>query len=77
MCEVNQPALDMCPVIYTTSKAAKVLFLGGYKYRSNGSRGAKIRWRCASHERFHCRAVVHTVYDEVVYIKEEHTTGKN
>ncbi|CAH2040286.1 unnamed protein product, partial [Iphiclides podalirius] len=66
---------ELLPVIYTTTKMAKVLLLGGYKYRANGSRGAKVRWRCATHERFRCRAVVHTIQGTVVYIKGDHNTG--
>ncbi|KAI5646794.1 FLYWCH zinc finger domain-containing protein [Phthorimaea operculella] len=47
----------------------------GVKYRVNGAQGLKVRWRCATHQRFHCRAIVHTVGDEVVYCKNDHSTS--
>lgn len=40
----------------------------GFKYVP----GAKVRWRCSTHERFGCRAKVHTIDNEIVFFFDEH-----
>ncbi|KAG7309901.1 hypothetical protein JYU34_004415 [Plutella xylostella] len=62
------------PQFFMSPRGKVVLVVDGYKFRKNSSAGHKTRWRCATHERFHCKAVVHTFNDEIVYMANEHTT---
>lgn len=36
--------------------------------------GRKVRWRCATHERYGCKARIHTIDNEIVYFVDEHIT---
>ncbi|GBP31420.1 hypothetical protein EVAR_17909_1 [Eumeta japonica] len=49
-----------------------LLFVDGCKYRVNSKSGRKVRWRCASHERYGCKALVHTFDKTVIYYLNEH-----
>lgn len=55
-----------------TNRGNKVLVLNNIKFRYNGYAGSKIRWRCASHEKLKCKAVVHTVDDVIVRYIDTH-----
>lgn len=67
----------MRPTIYTTARGTIILFWRGNKYRRNGSGGNKIRWRCTTHAKFHCKALIHTVEGTIVHYWDEHTTFRN
>lgn len=54
-----------------------MLIYDGVKYRVNSRSNAKIRWRCASHEKYGCRAKIHTVYNTIVLLHNEHTVTAN
>lgn len=54
------------------------LKLNGYTYSAilRGGPGLKIRWRCSSHSTTGCPAMVHTINDELVYIRDVHNHEK-
>lgn len=59
---------------FMSARGSRMLLLRGNKYRINKAQGRKIRWRCATHERYSCRARVHTIDNEIVYFIDEHIT---
>ncbi|XP_026330140.1 protein tramtrack, beta isoform isoform X28 [Hyposmocoma kahamanoa] len=61
------------PMFYTSPRGRQMLLWEGIKYRVNSGKGAKVRWRCASHERYSCKAIVHTIGNKIIYYKDEHT----
>ncbi|CAH0399077.1 unnamed protein product [Chilo suppressalis] len=65
---------DLQPQYLLSSRGSRMLLIGGNKYRVNRAYGNRVRWRCATHERFSCRARVHTIEDQIVYFMDEHTT---
>nr|XP_049693201.1 protein tramtrack, beta isoform isoform X38 [Helicoverpa armigera] len=66
------------PIFLTNNKGSRILLIGPYRYRRNGTGvSSKIRWRCTSHAKYGCKAVVHTVNDEIVYFFDFHTTCYN
>ncbi|KOB74170.1 Multifunctional protein ADE2 [Operophtera brumata] len=60
------------PYFYKNEKGKDILLINDIKYRVNyGSKsvaGSKVRWRCSTHERFRCRARVHTIDNDIVKI---------
>lgn len=67
--------LDLQPLFLTNAKGSKILMIDGHRYRRNGTGDTfKIRWRCTSHAKYGCKAVVHTINDEIVYYMNVHTT---
>lgn len=50
-----------------------LLKLNGYTYSARKGTGPRIRWRCSTHNRNGCNALVHTLYNVVIHIKEVHT----
>ncbi|KAM3967035.1 mod(mdg4)-heS00531 isoform 16-T16 [Aphomia sociella] len=58
---------------FYSARGNRQLFYGEYKYRINGCSGPRVRWRCLSHEKYRCKAIVHTIDDVVVYMSGEHT----
>lgn len=72
------PGSPESPYFCINSKGNDVLIVNGIRYRVNKSynrgknRAGKVRWRCATHEKFSCRAKVHTVDNQIVYFIDEH-----
>ena len=67
---VSDPSLT--PFFFRSSRGKDMLLIGDIKYRVNRICSDKVRWRCATHERFGCPARLHTVDNEVVYFVNEH-----
>lgn len=65
-------SLEVNPIFKESTKGNRVLILEGFKYRICGKTGPKVRWRCASHEKFGCKAMVHTVEESLVYYNPYH-----
>lgn len=59
---------------FVPSRAGKsLILLQGYTYRQHiASGGGKVRWMCSTGGWRGCRAVVFTVGDRIVSIKNEH-----
>lgn len=65
----------MTPVICMNFRGSPTLIWRGNKYRKNGDPYAKkVRWRCTSHSKYNCKALVHTVEGTIVYYSDKHTT---
>ncbi|KAL0831912.1 hypothetical protein ABMA28_001431 [Loxostege sticticalis] len=59
---------------YVTSKRGRRLIKqNGYTYYFQTITGQKMRWLCSTHSHVGCRAKIHTIGDEIVAVKEEHT----
>ncbi|KAH9631440.1 hypothetical protein HF086_014285 [Spodoptera exigua] len=58
-----------------SKRGSKILVVNGLKFRLQGMNGCKVRWRCASHEKWRCKSVVHTIDDVIVRYLNQHTTG--
>ncbi|KAL0831920.1 hypothetical protein ABMA28_001439 [Loxostege sticticalis] len=60
--------------IFIRSRRGKTLLaIGGYTFCLQATSGIKRRWICSTHNHKRCRAVVHTMGDEVIWLKNEHT----
>ncbi|KAI8421111.1 hypothetical protein MSG28_008206 [Choristoneura fumiferana] len=61
----------------TTSKGSRFLIIDGYKYHLHKSGTgtvtptSKLRWRCSKF-RTGCKAIAHTVLDEIITIRSGH-----
>ncbi|XP_063827631.1 protein tramtrack, beta isoform-like isoform X39 [Ostrinia nubilalis] len=63
-------------MFHMSSKGKPYLLLEGVRYRLNGATaGGKRRWRCSTHARFNCKAIVHTLNNDILYYFGEHTTS--
>ncbi|KAI8421096.1 hypothetical protein MSG28_008204 [Choristoneura fumiferana] len=62
------------PFFSLSSRGVQILTFRGCKYRQNFKSAHKVTWRCNTHNKFGCRASVHTVDDEIVFVKNVHTT---
>ncbi|XP_039750412.1 protein tramtrack, beta isoform isoform X11 [Pararge aegeria] len=66
-----QPAST--PVEYIVSRQGRrMMKRKGYTYTAIKVSGSKLRWRCSTHRDRRCHAIIHTVDDVPVYIKEGH-----
>ncbi|KAJ8718898.1 hypothetical protein PYW07_016454 [Mythimna separata] len=59
---------------YVYSKRGnKLILISGYSfYRHRTSHQKKTRWLCSTHQRHGCRAVVYTIYDEIISCNLQH-----
>lgn len=55
----------------TTHRGRKILAFGGYRFHVHSQYGVKTYWRCAD-MKAGCHAIVHTVSDEIITIKNQH-----
>ncbi|XP_075975832.1 uncharacterized protein LOC142976394 isoform X2 [Anticarsia gemmatalis] len=63
-------------VLFTYSSRGKpILIVKGITYRKNGYCMSKIRWRCATHEKYKCHAKIHTLNNTVIVLSNEHRTS--
>lgn len=53
-------------------RGTKTLFVHGFKYYKHLEKGDKIRWTCALKSTMRCKAIVLTIQDEIIYLKNEH-----
>ncbi|XP_041968301.1 protein tramtrack, beta isoform-like isoform X44 [Aricia agestis] len=61
---------------YVLSKRnKKMILLNGYTYSSQRVKnmGIKSRWKCSTHNHCGCRAVLHTIGDQIVLARENHS----
>lgn len=63
---------DSSAEFITSARGKRLILLDGYKFYRKGSVGAKSRWLCSTHNSKGCNAILHTVDDEVVLIKNYH-----
>ncbi|KAH9631449.1 hypothetical protein HF086_014294 [Spodoptera exigua] len=67
---------DLQPTFLNNTKGSRIMVINGNRYRRNGAGvSSKVRWRCTSHAKYGCKAVVHTINDEIVYFWDYHTTS--
>lgn len=60
-----------------SQKGKRLIQLNGYTYSATRAIGAKVRWKCSTHQHRGCYASIHTVDDEVVKINENHDHQPN
>uniref|UniRef100_A0A2H1WKY4 SFRICE_018333 n=1 Tax=Spodoptera frugiperda TaxID=7108 RepID=A0A2H1WKY4_SPOFR len=72
---INEHIINDVAVYEYNKRGSKILVVNGIKFRIKGKNGCKVRWRCASHEKWSCRAVVHTIDDVIVWYINKHTIG--
>lgn len=65
--------LFISAVFVLSNKGKRLVLLNDYTYsaRKEGN-NHKIRWMCSTHHARGCNAVVHTIFDTIVYTKEIH-----
>ncbi|XP_039750451.1 protein tramtrack, beta isoform isoform X48 [Pararge aegeria] len=56
-----------------SQKGKRMIKMNGYTYSSVKSVGAKTRWKCSTHQHRGCQGALHTIEDEVIFIKDTHT----
>ncbi|KAG7309892.1 hypothetical protein JYU34_004406 [Plutella xylostella] len=64
------------PEFLTSQNGKRMISLGGYTFVCQTTMGQKARWWCSTHHKKQCRAVLHTLGDEIVYIRNEHNHAK-
>lgn len=50
----------------------QLIKIGQYTFSCRGTNGPKSNWRCSCHHNKGCKAVLRTVDQEIVSIKNEH-----
>lgn len=58
-----------------SGRGKRMLTVNGIKYRVNNVSQGKVRWRCSSHDRYGCKAKLHTIDNKIVYFVNEHITS--
>ncbi|XP_039750440.1 protein tramtrack, beta isoform isoform X37 [Pararge aegeria] len=59
----------------TSQKGNRMIIKDAYTYysrRNPSNGGAKIIWKCSTHNNHGCLATIHTVDDHVVYVRDDH-----
>ncbi|XP_061704449.1 protein tramtrack, beta isoform isoform X8 [Cydia pomonella] len=64
------------PYFSTSVSGNQTLLYGGIKYRMQNktSRTDKVRWRCTTHTKYGCKAMILTIGNELIVLKDTHTT---
>ena len=64
---------DFFSAAYVLSRKGKrMIKINGYTYSHYSGSGAKIRWKCSTHQPAGCKAMVITVGDEIIILNEAH-----
>ncbi|GBP31401.1 hypothetical protein EVAR_17889_1 [Eumeta japonica] len=59
-------------IFVISQKGNKMIKFKGYTYSAMRGLGAKVRWRCSTHHNHGCKAVVITVEDQIISVKDDH-----
>ncbi|CAB3250349.1 unnamed protein product [Arctia plantaginis] len=60
-------------IVFTTgSRGAAIISVGGYKFLKQRTTNCKTRWWCGTNVHKGCTAVLFTIGDEIVKIRNEH-----
>lgn len=59
-------------IFTTTARGARMILYSGYKFLRHLDLGLKTRWRCGTHHRSGCRAVIFTFKNDILKCSNEH-----
>ncbi|KAI5646837.1 FLYWCH zinc finger domain-containing protein [Phthorimaea operculella] len=70
---LNKKSMDYDTYTFVTSQRGKrLLKVGPHRFCIQSRSGIKVRWVCSTHNHRGCRAVVHTIDDEIIRINNIH-----
>ncbi|CAH2040265.1 unnamed protein product, partial [Iphiclides podalirius] len=64
------------PYFVTTSRGARILCIGGFKFRRHRDAGPKTRWYCSTHHGRGCSAALFTIDDRIIKCNNVHTHAR-
>ncbi|KOB72840.1 Modifier of mdg4 [Operophtera brumata] len=47
----------------TSQRGRPIILVSGYRFSKHQVRGAKFHWKCSTHAKLGCRAILHTLED--------------